>query len=166
MLNLNNRALLLAAALGVLASANASAAIIISEVSPASSGNAPYAADWFELTNTGGTAVDITGWRMDDNSDSYGSSVALTGVTSIAAGQSVVFVEDTSASSDAALDAQFESTWFGSKVPAGFTIGNYGGSGVGLSTSGDAVNIFNSVGTQVAGVSFGSVTNANGPTLD
>ncbi len=164
--NLNNKALLLAATLGVLASANASAAVIISEVSPASSDNAPYAADWFELTNTGSSAVSITGWTMDDNSNSFSNSVALTGVTSIAAGQSVVFVEDSKASSDTALDAQFESTWFGSNVPAGFTIGNYGGSGVGLSTGGDQVNIFNSSGTRQADVTFGAVTNANGPTFD
>ena len=29
----------------------------------------PARADWFEVTNTGTTAVDITGWKMDDNSN-------------------------------------------------------------------------------------------------
>ncbi len=166
MRNLNSKPLLLAAALGVLASANASAAVIISEVSSSSSDNAPYAADWFELTNTGTSAVSITGWRMDDNSNTFGSSVALKGVTSIAAGQSVVFVEDSNAGSDAALDAQFESTWFGSKVPTGFTIGNYGGGGVGLSTGGDQVNIFDSSGSRQADVSFGAIQNVDGPSFD
>src|SRR5262249_14945588 len=46
-------------------------ALYISEVSPSSSGNAPYAADWFELTNAGTAAVDVTGWKMDDNSNSF-----------------------------------------------------------------------------------------------
>jgi hypothetical protein len=39
----------------------AHAAIIISEVAPWSSGNSPVAADWFELTNTGSTSVNISG---------------------------------------------------------------------------------------------------------
>jgi hypothetical protein len=166
MRNLNTTALLLTATLGILAGANASAAVVITEVSPSSSDNAPYAADWFELTNTGNSAVNITGWKMDDNSNSFNNSVALTGVSSIAAGQSVVFVEDTNASSDATLDSSFESTWFGANVPAGFTIGNYGGGGVGLSTGGDQVNIFDSSGTRQADVTFGAVQNVNGPTFD
>ncbi len=166
MRNLNSKALPLAAILGVLASASASASIIISEVSPSSSDNAPYAADWFELTNTGNSAVSISGWKMDDNSNSFNNAVALKGVTSLAAGQSAVFVEDTNAASDAALNALYESTWFGSNVPAGFTIGNYGGSGVGLSTGGDQVNIFDSSGTRQADVSFGAIQNVNGPSFD
>jgi Lamin Tail Domain/PEP-CTERM motif len=134
------------------------AQIIITEVDPTGSSTSTYAADWFELTNYGSSAVSLTGWSMDDNSDSISDAVPLTGVSSIAPGQSVVFIEDTSASSDAALNASFETAWFGSKVPAGFTIGNYGGSGVGLSSSSDEVNIFNASGTQVTGVSFGKST--------
>ncbi|WP_028059843.1 hypothetical protein [Candidatus Solirubrobacter pratensis] len=42
-------------ALAVTAAA-APASVIVSEVSPWSSGNSPYAADWFELTNTGAQA--------------------------------------------------------------------------------------------------------------
>src|SRR5215471_8585991 len=74
---------------------SASAAIISSEVDPSGSSMASntYNADWFELTNTGASAQDITGWKMDDNSHTFGSAVGLRGVTSIAPGQSVVFVE-------------------------------------------------------------------------
>lgn len=140
-------------------------AIRITEVDPSGSSNANYAADWFELTDIGTSAVDITGWKMDDNSDSYSVAVALKGVTSIAPNQSVVFIEDTVASSDSALATSFENTWFGAgNVPAGFTIGFYGGSGVGLGSSGDAVNIFDSTGTAIAGVVFGAST--NGVTFD
>jgi hypothetical protein len=127
----------------------AQAAIRITEVAPWASGNAPYDSDWFELTNTGTSAVDITGWKMDDNSNSFSSAVALTGIASIAAGQSVIFTES-------AASASFLSTWFGSNTPAGMQIGSYTGKGVGLSTSGDAVNIFNASGVLQAKVTFGT----------
>ena len=142
----------------------AQAQIIISEVDPTGS-SASYGADWFELKNTGASAVDITGWKMDDSSDAFATAVGLRGITSIAAGQTVVFLEDGATSTgDAALNATFASTWFGSSVPAGLTLANYGGSGVGLSASGDAVNIFDSTGTPITGVTFGATT--LGATLD
>ena len=62
--------------------------VVISEVTPWSSGNTPYAADWFEVTNTGAVPVDITGWKMDDSSNAFATAVALRGVTSIPAGKS------------------------------------------------------------------------------
>lgn len=143
------------AALLLTSLAAAQAQIIISEVDPSGSGNTDYGADWFELKNTGASAVDITGWEMDDNSDSFSKAVPLTGVTSIAAGQTVVFIEDTGMT-DSTLNTSFINAWFGGTAPAGLTIGNYGGSGVGLSTSGDAVNIFDSLGNAVTGVTFGN----------
>jgi uncharacterized protein YjiK/phosphodiesterase/alkaline phosphatase D-like protein/arylsulfatase A-like enzyme len=129
--------------------------ILITEVAPWSSGNSPYAADWFEVTNTGTSSVDITGWKIDDNSNSFASSVALNGVTSIAAGQSVIFIESATPSTTI---SSFETAWFGSNVPKGFTIGTYSGSGVGLSTGGDAVNLFDASGNRVTGISFGTST--------
>lgn len=141
------------------------AAIIISEVDAAGSATSTYANDWFELTNTGSAAVDITGWKMDDNSNAFASAVALRGVSSIAAGQSVVFIEsNASGSNDASIDAAFIQAWFGSKAPAKLVIGNYGGSGVGLSQTSDAVNIFTSTGSLVTRVDFGA--SALGNTFD
>jgi hypothetical protein len=134
----------------------ASADIVISEVDPSGS-SSTYAADWFELTNTGSSAVSIAGWKMDDNSNSFSKAVALHGVGSIAAGQSVVFLEDTS-DTDANIDAAFIAAWFGSKSPASLTLGAYGGSGVGLSQSGDSVNIFNASGQVVTRVDFGTAS--------
>lgn len=146
--------------LAVLAAAvSANAGIVISEVDPTGSSNSTYKQDWFELTNTGASAQDITGWSMDDNSDQFADAVQLRGVTSIPAGASVVFIEDgTDSTKDAALEATFETAWFGSNVPAGFTIGAYGGSSVGLSSSSDGVNIFDAAGNQVTGVAFGAST--------
>jgi Lamin Tail Domain/PEP-CTERM motif len=142
---------------GLMLAGSARADIVVSEVNPSGSGNAPYGADWFELTNNGASSVNISNWRMDDNSASFGSSVALLGVPSIDPGQSVVFIET---SSPLTTIPAFETAWFGASVPAGFTIGSYSGSGVGLSTSGDAVNIYspNGGGTLITGVSFGSST--------
>ncbi len=100
--------------------------------------------------------MDVTGWKMDDDSNKFANAVGLKGVTSIGAGKSVLFLEDTSASSDATLNQNFTAAWFGSSVPAGLTIGNYGGSGVGLGQGGDQVNIFNASGVNIAHVVFGA----------
>jgi hypothetical protein len=138
----------------------AQAQVRITEFSPWSSGNSgsPYRADWFELTNFGASAVDISGWSMDDDSQNAGVAF-LTGIGSIAAGQSVIFLEGTGSD-----NATFVSTWFGASAPAGFAIGNYSGSGIGLSTGGDQINIFNSAGALQASVSFGEST--RGRTFD
>lgn len=106
---------------------SSSPSVIVSEASPWSSGNSPYAADWFEVTNTGPQAVDLTGWKMDDNSNSFGNAVALNGVGRLAPGQSAIFIEGGASTATA-----FEAVWFGSSVPAGLAVGTYSGSGVGL----------------------------------
>jgi hypothetical protein len=139
----------------VAASASAKAQIFITEVAPWASGSTAYASDWFELTNTGASAADITGWKMDDNSGATPSPVALSGITSIAAGKSVVFI-DITGSDLATKSTGFINAWFGGTAPAGFEIGGYGGTGVGLSTGGDAVNLFNGSETLMAKVTFGA----------
>lgn len=138
------------AALTASLSLQANANIAITEVAPWGSGNAPYEADWFELTNMGNTAIDIAGWKVDDSSNSFGAALALNGIANIAAGQSVIFME----SANGADIASFVSTWFGSNPSP--LVGYYSGSGIGLSTSGDAVNIYNAAGVRQANVSFGA----------
>ena len=132
---------------------SAQAALFISEVAPWSSGNSSLGADWFEVTNSGTSAVNITGWKMDDNSNSFAAAVALNGITSISAGESVIFIES---NAPATVVPAFKTLWFGANSPAGLQIGTYTGSGVGLSTSSDAVNLFNAAGVLQANVSFGS----------
>lgn len=144
---------LAAAALAALALGSAHAGLSISEVAPYASGNTPFAVDWFELTNTGSNALSLSGWKMDDNSNLFSASVPLSGISSIAAGESVIFIE--CASGCAAL-AGFQSYW-GTPV-AGVQIGTYSGSGVGLSTGGDAVNVFDGNGAVLARVDFGAST--------
>jgi uncharacterized protein YjiK len=142
--------------------------LIISEVAPWSSGNSPVvAADWFEVTNTGSIAVDITGWKMDDNSNSFATAVPLSGITSIAAGESVIFLEASATNPSATVIANFKSVWFGSNVPPALQVGTYEGGGVGLSTGGDAVNLYDSTGVLKANVSFAnSPAGPSFPTFD
>lgn len=151
------RALLAAGACLIIGTA-AHAEIIITEVASWSSGSSPLEADWFELTNTGVAAVDISGWKVDDSPGNFAASLALTGITSIAAGESVIFLEqanDMDAPTPAEYVAAFKSLWFGASAPAGLQIGTYQGSGIGLSTGGDQVNIFDGAGTLIWGVAFG-----------
>ena len=140
----------------------ARADLIISEVYPAGSGNLTYTSDWFELTNTGATAIDITGWKIDDNSNNSALAATLANVTSIAAGQSVVFLE-VSPANYAARVISFNQFWFGSDTSS-VVIGSYNGSGLGLGTGGDAVNIFDASNVLRANVTFGATT--AGATLD
>jgi lamin tail-like protein/PEP-CTERM motif-containing protein len=140
-----------------LLTASSQAAIIVSEVAAWGSGNSPIAADWFELTNTGPAAVNPTGWKMDDNSAAFATAVPMTGISNINPGESVIFIEDSTAS----LASAFKTLWFGGSPPAGLQIGYYSGSGVGLSTSTDDVTIFNGSGVLQAHVLFNN--SAAGP---
>lgn len=133
------------------------ATISISEVAPWSSGNNLVGADWFEVTNNGNTVLDITGWKFDDSSKSFASALDLNGITSIAPGESVIFLE-TKANETATIIDNFKSAWFGINVPPGLQIGSYTGSGAGLSTSGDEVNLYDASQNLRAGVAFGVAT--------
>jgi Lamin Tail Domain len=145
----------LLASLSIFGVMPAVAAVAITEVAPWSSGNSPVGEDWFEVTNTGASMLDFDGWRMDDSSANFASAVPLRGVGSIAAGASAIFIEsNASGSNDAAVQSAFLNKWFGGAAPAGLQIGFYGGSGIGLSTGGDAVNIFDSLGVLQASVAF------------
>lgn len=139
---------------------SADGTVIVSEVAPWSSGNSTLGSDWFEITNSGSSAVDLTGWKVDDNSASFASGIALTGVSSIGAGESVIFIEVSGGQTAAGQIAAFKSLWFGGSVPAGIQIGTYSGSGIGLGAGGDAVNIYNGSGLLQASVSFGSSPSA------
>ncbi|GAA5131530.1 lamin tail domain-containing protein [Luteolibacter yonseiensis] len=132
------------------------AALAITEVSAWASGNSPVGSDWFELTNISGNTVDITGWKVDDSSNSAGSGGVLSGVTTIAPNESVIFLLEVGAGEFAAKSESFIETWFDGTAPAGFKIGYANASGLGLSTGGDAVNVFNASGVRQAGVTFGA----------
>ncbi len=110
-------------------------------------------ADWIELTNTGTSAVDITGWKVDDNSFAYASALALNGITSIPAGKSVIFIESATPTTDIPA---FKTFW-GATLD-NVEVGSYTGSGIGLSSSGDGVVVFDAAGVEINRVSFGAAT--------
>jgi uncharacterized protein len=143
----------------ITASTGGTPSIIISEVAPWSSGNSTLGADWFEVTNVGTAAANVSGWKVDDSSNSFGSSVALNGISSIAPGESVIYIE----SSSSTIGNTFRTLWFGASPPANLQIGTYSGSGIGLSTGGDALNLYNSTGAAQTNVIFGIST--SGPTF-
>ena len=150
--------ILTAALLASVASTQAQVLIRITEaMSSSGTGGTP---DWIELTNLGNTAANINGWKVDDSSRAFGTSILLNGITSIAAGESVVFFETSTANLGSGAWAtdltNFRSFW-GSL--SGIQVGYYGGSGIGLSSSGDGMIVFNSSGTeQTTYVSFGAAT--------
>lgn len=127
-----------------LATVPANAQLRISEVM--SSSGVGGTADWFEVTNYGSTPVSMTGARMDDNSFTFLSSVELLGVSSIAAGDTALFLE-TSTLDPAAEIAAFRSFWGGSASTA--AIGSYSGSGISFSSNGDGVVVFDSLGGEL-----------------
>jgi len=133
------------------ASAHAQAVLRITEAM--SSSGTGGTADWFEVTNYGTTAADITGFKMDDNSPfSSALAVPLNGVTTIAPGQSVVFVESAAPLTDVPA---FRTFWgFAESVQ----VGSYTGSGVSFSSGGDGVAIFNAANTEITRVTFGAAT--------
>lgn len=108
--------------------------------------------DWFEVTNYDLTLASIAGWAMDDSSFNFANAVALTGVTSIGVGESVIFLE----SAGGADIAAFRTFWGGLDT---IQIGYYSGSGVGFSASGDGLVLYDSSGTEMTPrVTFGAAT--------
>jgi predicted extracellular nuclease len=142
-------AISLAAVLAASFTSFAHASIRITEAM--SSSGSGGTADWIEVTNYGSSAVSLSGWRMDDSSFNPGASVALNGVATIGAGESVIFVE----SASGAAIASFRTFWGGL---SGVQVGFYSGSGVGLSSGGDGVGLFNASNALVTQVSFGAAT--------
>lgn len=164
----------LLAAISVLGSSPFAGAAAILRITEVMSNGDTY--DWFEVTNYGDAAAAFTGHSMDDSSFASGTSVGLVGITSIAPGESVIFIENST------VPAAFKTAW---SLEGSVQVGNYSGSGAGLSSSGDGVTIFNG-STELSGpnsglirVSFGASTsgtsfnwtynaagnNVSGPTL-
>jgi MYXO-CTERM domain-containing protein len=134
--------------------ASASANIRITEAMSSSNGNGAATPDWIEVTNFGSSAVSLANWRVDDGSFSFAASVALNGIATINAGESVIFIE----SAAGAGIAGFRSFWGGL---GGVQVGFYSGSGVGLSSGGDGVGLFDASTALVTQVSFGAATSGS-----
>lgn len=117
-------------------------------------GNEPGAnltEDWFEVTNVGSMAWNsgVDGQLYFDDGDFAPAEADLiSGVTSIAPGESVIFIDDTSTT-------EFLSVW--GTAAAGIQIGTYAGEG--LSQDGDGVVLFVSNGAPLG--DFSNVIDAD-----
>lgn len=142
--------LALAFALGALAPSPAARAQLRVTEAMSSSG---ATVDWFELTNFGPVPLTLAGSKVDDSSNSAALAVALNGVTTLNPGESAVFLE----SAGGADIPGFRTFWGGSALSA--QIGFYSGSGVGLSSGGDGVVVFDALNNVQAPLfSFGAAT--------
>jgi hypothetical protein len=117
--------------------------LVVTEVCAAESTNGASSGhnDWWELTNLDDFTVDLRGWSFDDNSASLAFATVLSNATSIAPGESVVFVEGMTP------DA-FRAWWGADNLPTNLQIVSYTGGGLSLSSLGDAINVWNSGATE------------------
>jgi len=132
-------------------SSSALADLRITEVMSSSAGTPTATGDFFEVTNYGSSAISVTGWKMDDNTFAIGNAVALSGITSIGAGESVIFIES---AAGVAVNS-FKTFWGGL---TGVQVGYYSGSGVSLGSGGDSVILFNAAAAEATRVSFPAAT--------
>ncbi len=93
-------------------------------------------ADFFELYNYGTTAIDLSGWRWDDDSANFNDAAAVTFAagTSIAPGERIIVINTTDA-------AAFRAAW--GNLPNSVQVIALGGPGVG---SPDAIAVFDAAG--------------------
>jgi 2',3'-cyclic-nucleotide 2'-phosphodiesterase (5'-nucleotidase family) len=132
-----------------LAACSAHADIIITEVNSNSNGG-----DFFELHNTGASAVDLTGWKWDDDSLNPASGATF-GSVSIPAG-GVLVVSNGSAGTEAA----FKNAW---NLGGDASVVATGGPGLG---GNDAVIVFDSSNNIIASFNYKSAAfTANSITL-
>ena len=145
-------------------SVHAAGIIRITEVQ--SSSGTGGTADWFEITNYGTAAVDITNWKMDDNSWNYAASAAIVPYTMgtdpawtlLQPGESAVLVESVLPGTTVPA---FKTFWNLGPDQANVRnpkLGTYYTSGVSFSSGGDGVIVFDSTGTEVTRISFGAAT--------
>lgn len=121
-----------------------------------STGSAEFQ-DWWELTSSDSRPINLKGYRFDDDSQSLAVAITITNDVVIQPGETIVLVETTAARP---MDpAQFRA-WWGTNLPPQLKIVVYAGSGIGLSSSGDALYLWNAAATAnsdfICGVTFGA----------
>lgn len=132
--------------------------LVITEVMSSSiHGGGTSNADWWELTNTGPGAVNLTGYTWNDNN---GTPIGVTpppgpatfgAITSIAAGETIVITEET-----IGAEASFRSDW---SIPGIIQLVNLAAGVVpGLSSTTDAIVVYDNANAVVASVTFGAAT--------
>jgi hypothetical protein len=106
------------------------------------------------LSNLDTFAVNLRGYRFDDNSASLSFACTLTNDVTIQPGESIVLVEN--------MSPEAFRAWWGPQLDANAKIITYSGSGLSFGSSGDAVNVWNAAASadsdKIASVSFGTAT--------
>lgn len=110
--------------------------VAITEVHSNASTNGTPAlhADWWELTNFGPAAADLSGYRFNDATGGLAAGAVTIEALTLAPGESVVFVE--SISPDAFRQ------WWGAALPPSLQVITYATNGIGLSSSGDGLRLW------------------------
>ena len=124
--------------------------LIITEVMSSSSHtNTTANGDWFELYNSGASAVDLTGYSWDDNGQIAGTA-DFNGLT-LAAGGTLIVCEET-----IGAEAAWRTVW---GLAESVAVVNLGGTEFqGLGAGGDGVYIYDSLSQLVTNVTFGAST--------
>jgi len=99
--------------------------------------------DCWELTNLDDFTVNLRGYRFDDSSSTLATAFTVREDVLIEPGESVVWVEGMTAEA-------FRRWWGADRLPPNLKIITYSGSGLGLSSAGDAVNLWNAAATEDA----------------
>ena len=134
----------------ILAACTANAGLIITEVMSSSAHPSGTAnGDWFELYNNGPTAIDLTNYSWDD--DSNIPDTAGFGGKTIAAYSTLIVNQETVGS-----EAAWRTDW---GIGAGVNVINLGGSGLpGFNNTGDTIYIYDATDALVTSVTFGAAT--------
>lgn len=108
--------------------------------------------EFVELTNLGNTPVDMTGWSFDDDS-SIAGTVSLSGLGTLAPGQSGILAE--------LSEADFRTAWsLSASVPV------IGSNSTNLGRA-DAINLFDATNTLIDRLTYAdNAVPANGPRTD
>jgi hypothetical protein len=91
--------------------------------------------DWLEITSFESSPVNLTGWRLDDNSGRIANAYTLTNEVVLHPGESVILMERLT-------PEQFQAWWGTNQLPAGLQMITYTGSGLGLSSGGDGLRLW------------------------
>jgi len=106
--------------IGAVASTSHAGLVITEVMSSSSHPTGTSNSDWFELTNTGASVIDLNDYRWDDNTLTTPNTFNGTfGGVTIGAGKSIVFTGETVTD-----EASFRSDW---NIPAAVTVVNLGG---------------------------------------
>jgi hypothetical protein len=113
------------------------------------------AADWWEITSFEGQAINLQGWRFNDDTGNLVDPFIIANPVVLNPNESIVFVETLSRD-------QFVAWWGANNLPGNLKIISYTGTGLSLGAGGDAVRLWDNVTTEpndtVAVADFGSAT--------